>query len=220
MRANKRLMVALGLAVSAAMMLLAAPAHAQDDPYGPTSTTSAPPSGLAPDCHFQLDAALPGATASLTVTSVPFGGTVVVLIGGEEAGRATAPLAGQSVGGGALLGGTALPAQAEATDLVVPLVVPELPPGVYEVTAVGADFSLTCTDGGFDILAGSQGRPSSGSLPFTGVYALLFVLVAVALILIGRVLLRASRARREAKEKAARRARRAARREKQELGSK
>lgn len=187
------------LLAMASVLLFAAPAAAQDDPYGPTTTTTTDPGSLVPNCELGLEAALPGASATLIVRNVPPGGVVRVIIGGEEAGRATAPLQGQSAGSPVLLGGIALPAQSAVTDLEVPFVVPDLSPGLHLVTAVGANFTITCDTENIEVLATQQGRrPASGSLAFTGIYLGLFLVVALALFLIGRALLKASRRRREA----------------------
>ena len=206
------------------LALVASPAAAQDpDPYGATTTTA--PIDFFPTCHYTLDASAPGTAASLTVTNVPFGSTVRVLVGGVEAGRATAPLAAQAASAGVLFGGAALPAQAATTTLVIPFTVPDLPPGVYQVTAVGADFTLTCdqetievlggggSDGGAD--SGTDGGKDSGglgSLPRTGIYVGLLLASALILLLVGRALTEASRRKREEAERRARgEARRAAR---------
>lgn len=198
----------------------ASPAAAQDpDPYGATTTTA--PIDFFPTCHYTLAASAPGTTASLTVTNVPFGATVRVLVGGVEAGRATAPLAAQAASAGVLFGGAALPAQAATTTLVIPFTVPDLPPGVYQVTAVGADFTLTCDQETIEVLGGGGtdsgtdgGKDSGGlgNLPRTGIYVGLLLALALILLLVGRALTEASRRKREEAERRARgEARRAAR---------
>ncbi|MGH9275785.1 MAG: hypothetical protein ACRDZU_14155 [Acidimicrobiales bacterium] len=182
-------------------VLAIAPAGAQQDPYGNTSTTAAPDSGLVPTCSFDLRTGSPGDTGELHVENVPFGGTVRVLIGGAEAGRATAPLAAQAAGAPVRFGGTALPAQARATTLDIPFTVPDLPPGQHTVTAVGVDFALTCDPGGLEVLAASE-KSRGGFLPRTGIYIALLLVIAIVLLIVGRRLVSASRRRRLDMERA------------------
>lgn len=184
--------IAVLLAMSALLALFIAPAGAQDDPYGNTTTTTTAP-GDAPTCTFTLKAGLPGASGTVTVSNVPFGGTVRVLIGGTEAGRATAPLQAQALGAPVLFGGQALPSGPATTTLTVPFVVPKLPPGTYLVSAVGVDFTITCEDPEFTVLGSKAGR--SGTLPRTGIYVGLLLAVAIALTLGGRALLAESKRR-------------------------
>jgi hypothetical protein len=199
----------------AAVVLVAGPAAAQD-PYGGTTTTTDPGSVLDPTCTLGLTAGAPGAAGSVRVANVPFGTTVRILLGGVEVGRGTAPVQGQSAAAPVALGGQVLAAGAATTTLDIDFVVPDLSPGRYLVTAVGADFTLTCgpdPDGLFEVLGATQSTDDdgtqSGSLPRTGIYALLLVVVAVALVLAGRAVLAASRRRRAAAERAERAARRA-----------
>jgi len=154
---------------------------AQQDPYGPTSST-APPSTVEPNCNTTVSGTI-GSEQTATVQNVPFGATVRVLIDGREAGRATAPSAFQEA----------------TTTLNVPFTVPDLEPGAYSLVAVGADFTLTCTsDGMFDVLAASSGKGDDGDddLAFTGFDVFLLVLLALALILVGRMIVRRTRGRR------------------------
>lgn len=159
------------LAAAVALIVTAAPAGAQEDPYGPTSTTSVPGSVL-PTCEVELEAGVPGANASVLVHNVPLGATVRVLIGGEESGQATAPVE----------------AQETTTDLEVPFEMPELSPGDHAVTVVGADFTVACDGPDVEVLSAGQSRTGSGSLPRTGAYIALLVMLAVALIVAGRVI--------------------------------
>lgn len=155
-------------------------AGAQEDPYGPTSST-APPSSVDPTCTTTVSGTV-GSEQTATVQNVPFGATVRVLIDGREAGRATAPSAFQE----------------STTTLNVPFTVPDLEPGAYSLVAVGVDFTLSCTsDGMFDVLAASAGSGDDGDdLAFTGFDVLLLLVIAMALILIGRMLVRRTRSRR------------------------
>ena len=196
----RRLGLRVLLLAVASTLVFALPAAAQDDPYGPTSTTTTAPGSLVPSCRFDLEAGVPGATATVTVHNVPPGGTVRIIIGGEEAGRATAPLQGQAASSPVLFGGVALPAQATTTDLDVPFVVPDLPPGQHLVTAVGADFTITCETEAIEVLGASESRGGGGSLPRTGIFVALLLAIALALFLVGRALLHASRRRRDAAE--------------------
>lgn len=205
-------MLAAALLVAVLVAAGGGAAGAQDGPYGSTTTTTAPDSGLEPTCAFELRAAAPGASGTLRVTNVPFGGTVRVLIGGVESGRATAPLAAQGAAAGVRFGGAALPAQARATTLDVPFTVPDLPPGLHTVTAVGANFTITCDpSSGIEVLGDlTEDDDSRGRLPRTGIYLLLLVLIALLLLLVGRALVSKSRRRRRERERAQRLVRAAA----------
>lgn len=180
----------VALAALALVLLSAAPAAAQDDdPYGGTTTTTEAPE-VVPACELDLTAGAPGTQAMVTVTSVPAGGTVRILFAGDEVARGTAPLQG-------------------STTLELAFTVPSMAEGRYLVTAVGADFTLTCSpgDGTFEILSASESRaPGASALPRTGVYAALFVVVALVLLVAGRSLLKASQRRRREAERRARRA--------------
>lgn len=175
-----------GAIVAACCLILvgvAGPAGAQDPYGGTTTTTGTTPPELRPACALSVTAGAPGTSVSAQVTNVPSGGTVRILLGGTEVGRGTAQAT-------------------TATTLAIAFVVPDLAPGRYLVTAVGADFTLRCgpdADGMFEVLAGSQGRADggsgSGSLPRTGIYVGLLLALALALFLAGRALLEASRRR-------------------------
>lgn len=100
--------------------------------------------------------------------------------------------------------------------------VPDVEPGQYEVTAVGTTFTVRCTGPagrGFEVLGADQSRGIGGeggfSLARTGIYVALLFAVAVALLLVGCVLV--SRARR--RQKAERRALEASRRHRAAAGA-
>lgn len=188
-------MVALVLLVATWAWPAAAGAAQADDPYGPTSTT--PPSSFEPECDLSVTTGAPGTRVTATVTNVPPGGTVRILFDGSEVGRGTAPEAPATF--------RRAPIQTAATTLEIDFVVPDLGPGTYIVSAVGANFTLECSPDadGFGVLAGATGdTPGSGDddgrLAFTGLNLLLLLLVALALILAGRYVLRMARQRREA----------------------
>ena len=186
-RTHGRTPLAVLVAVVALLLMTALPAQAQDDPYGSTSTTQAPT--LAPSCRLGLVAGAPGTEGEVTVENVPPGGTVRIIVDGREIGRATAPQGG-----------------AAQVTLVVPFEVPDISPGSYPVSVVGANFTITCVGANqLEVLAASEGLGSGGgSLPRTGVYVALLVAIAVALLLLGRLLLEASRRKRERAARAAR----------------
>lgn len=202
----RRWTAAAVLGVLVVTSLLASPAQAQDgDPYGGTTTTTAAPVSLEATCDLSVTEGEVGTSVTATVFNVPFGGTVRVLFGGVEVGRATAPLQGQSVGVPVLFDGAALPRQATTTTVAIPFVVPDVGPGLYLVTAVGVDFTCFCspeTGGNFKVLGAVTGGPKGGSLPRTGIYVALLLVVALLLLLIGRALLEASRRRRAAEAEA------------------
>ena len=186
-RARRRHLLAM-LAGLVAVLMLAAPAAAQDDPYGGTSTTRPAP-GPRPTCRVKPDSVTPGSTAVARVNAVPRGSTVRVTFDGEQVAEAQADGPGSS----------------PHVNIDIPYTVPDVEPGSYEVTAVGATFTASCgsqrVEG--EVLGdqierdpdGSGGGVLGGSLPATGLTVGLLVAVAVALILGGRVLLDRSRKR-------------------------
>jgi hypothetical protein len=90
---------ATGALCAAALLVPTAPVSAQDDPYGSTTTTTAP-GGFAPACTLDLTVVGPGSVVTATVSSVPLGATVRILIGGEEAGSSEPPGNGNGNGHG------------------------------------------------------------------------------------------------------------------------
>lgn len=206
-RTRLAIMVAIFSMVLASMAVPASAAAPTGDPYGPTSTT--PPSSFQPVCDLSVTAGAPGTRVVATVSNVPPGGTVRILFDGEEVGRETAPPAPATFR-------RSPHAQAEAmATLEIDFVVPDLGPGSYLVSAVGANFTLECSpeSDGFGVLAAGEdsddivGLPFSGGgddggskgLAFTGLNIFLFVLVALAMILVGRYLVKQARERREAR---------------------
>jgi hypothetical protein len=188
--------------VAAVSVCFAGPASGQtpDDPYGETTTSGPGAPTPAASCELSITSGEPGASVTATVSNVPFGTTVRILFGGIEVGRGTTPVQGQSVGAPVLLGGRVLPRQAARTTLSIDFVVPDVEPGSYLVTAVGVDFTCRCspeTGGMFDVLAAAVGRRGGGALARTGIYVLLLLAIAFALLVVGRVLVQESRRRRE-----------------------
>jgi hypothetical protein len=192
------------------LALLATPAGAQEDPYGSTTTTEAP--AITPECEVELAAEGDGLDALVSLSSVPLGAEVRILLDGDEVARDTAPTEASSPG-------------ASSTQLDIPFSLLERPSAPFGITAVGADFTVTCELSGGQVLAESVSRPDGGSsggvlggvtgLPRTGIYAALLVVIALVLIVAGRTLLGASRRRKEAE----RRARRGSRRSTQSGGT-
>lgn len=191
---NRRTMAArvLLLAVAALALLLQAPAGAQDDPYGGTSTTTTEPSGVEASCQLDTNVASAGGQVTATVAGVPVGETVRLLFGGAEVGRATAS---RSDG------------QSAVTTVQIRFTVPDVDDGQYLVAAVGATFTAECsvqfTTGSAEVLgftvergAGSTGSSGRGSLARTGVAIALLLAVALALLIVGRAMLDSARQRR------------------------
>jgi hypothetical protein len=183
----------VALLVAAVVLLTAPAAGAQDDdPYGGTTTTEAPQ--VVPACELGVTVGAPGVQALVTLTSVPAGATVRILLDGDEVARDTAPL--QEDGGPA------------TTTMEIPFTVPDVAPDTYTVTAVGADFTVVCEpDGQFGVLDAEQQRLPGvfggiTGLPRTGIYAALLVVIALVLVVAGRTLLGASRRRKEAERRA------------------
>lgn len=179
---------ALGGALFAALVftLFAPGAGAQeDDPYGGTTTTTTRP-GEAPSCMLKTKSAPPGGVATVTVRGVPRNSTVRLLFDGTQVAEADATGPGNS------------PTVHVDMSFTVPLDATE---GPHDVVAVGVNFSVTCKTGngeGFQVLAAefSRGGGGGGSLPKTGIYVLVFLALAVALLLLGRVLVEEARRRR------------------------
>jgi len=197
-----RVLGSVAFLVVAAVLLAAPPASAQDDdPYGGTTTTEAPQ--IVPACELGVTVGAPGVEALVTLTSVPSGATVRILLDGDEVARDTAPLQSES--------------GAATATMEIPFTVPELAPDTYTVTAVGADFTVVCEpQGTFGVLDADEQRLPGvfggvTGLPRTGIYVALLVVIALVLIVAGRTLLGASRRRREAERRARRGARRSTR---------
>ena len=161
-------------------------AHAQEDPYGGTTTTRQLPRTEV-ECELSATSGPAGVAVTATVRDMPPGSTVRLLFGGEEVGRGTVTGA--------------------STTVLIDFRVPAVNPGRYLVTAVGGDVTVACgtdTDGYFAVLAAQATRGDDRSLPRTGVYAALLVAAAAALFVVGRGVLEASRRRRRTLEQAMR----------------
>jgi hypothetical protein len=163
-------------------------AGAQDgDPYGETTTTTLAP-GADPSCSLGTESAAPGASAVVTVHDVLEGAEIRLLFDGSEVARQSAD-------------GAAAAAAAAAVDVDMTFVVPGgATPGIHAVVAVGPNFTVACVTAsgdGFEVLAASAEQgDDGGSLPRTGIYAALLVAIALALLVVGRSLTHAARARR------------------------
>jgi hypothetical protein len=175
---------ALGLVV-ALLAILAIPdaAHAGDGPYGSTTTTA--DHGPPPSCRLRESTVAAGDTATARVKAAPRDSQVEIRFDGEVVAKATATGPGSS------------PRVNVDIDFVVPA---DAEPGRHDVTAVGADFSASC--GALDTRTGevlsetvTNDRGGSGSLPKTGITVALLLVVAVALVIVGRAVLEASRQR-------------------------
>jgi hypothetical protein len=181
----------LVLVAIALALLFQAPAGAQEDPYGSTTTTTTEPSGVEASCELSTNVASAGAEVTATVAGVPVGETVRLLFGGAEVGRATA---NQSDG------------QSAVTTVQIRFTVPAVDDGSYLVAAVGATFTAECSGGfaagtaevlGFTVErgAGAPGSSGRGSLARTGVAIALLLAVALALLIVGRALVDSARQR-------------------------
>lgn len=182
-RASLRLAVLAAFVVGSLWFSGATTGAQDDDPYGSTTTTTEAEGEPALTCSLGLTAGKVNAKATVTVSNVPFGETVRILIGGVEAGRATAPAAFQD----------------GFTTLEVPITIPDLPPGKYPVTAVGEDFTLRCKVGDgdlFEVLSASADDDGTEVLAFTGTNILILVALALLLLIAGRQLVRKSHRRR------------------------
>ena len=169
------LAVVLGLALSQS------PATAQDGgdgPYGSTTTTAG--QGPNPSCRLSQSTASPGGTATARVHAAPRGSSVEIRFDGATVAEQTATGPGSS----------------PQVNVDIRFTVPsDAEEGSHTVTAVGAEFTASCgtleTSG--EVLSANEERGNGGSLPKTGVYIALLLVVGFVLVLIGRVLLAASR---------------------------
>src|SRR5262249_23158152 len=124
-----------------------------------------------------------------------FGEHVTILFDDIVVARVTAPnVAGQSASGAVAFNGAALPAAEDSTTVSIEFTVPEKAAvGTHIITAVGGTFTCFCNPRGeFTVLAAG----GTGGLARTGVEAGLVIVVALALLLVGRALVTASRQRR------------------------
>lgn len=169
---------------------------------GPTTTTAPPGSNTTPQCVVSSGRATPGTRIDATVTNVPPGINVDLRLNGSTVDSETA-----GAPSGAVVGAATAAAAPGLTDVQFSFVVPDLGPGKYVLEAVGPAFRCGCLDetGGFEVLAagatqggGTGTNGTGGSLVRTGFTIGGFLLVAVVLILVGRVVLEGSRRTRSA----------------------
>jgi LPXTG-motif cell wall-anchored protein len=184
----------LAFALLAGLLVLAfsAPAaHAQQDPYGSTTTSIAKPRIVEATLDLQPDKAKVGDTVVATVGSVFFGEKVDIVFDGVVVGRGQAPLAAASAGAPVAFNGAALPAQADdiSTTIKITFSVPNASVGQHKVAAVGDTFVV---EKGFEVLSGT----GTSKLPKTGIYIALLLVIGLALIVGGRAFIAASRVRR------------------------
>ncbi|MFL6206859.1 MAG: hypothetical protein ACJ739_16075 [Acidimicrobiales bacterium] len=166
-----------------ALPTLAHAAPAGDGPYGSTTTTA--DHGPQPSCRLRETTVAAGGTATARLKAVPRNSQVEIRFDGEVVAEDTATGPGSS------------PRVNTDIDFVVPA---DAEPGDHDVTAVGAEFTapcgtLTTPDGevlGETITNDGNG---SGSLPKTGVYVALLLVIGVALVIVGRAVVEASRQR-------------------------
>ena len=166
-------------------------------PYGSTSTTR-PPGGGNPTCTTSRNSGPPGSTGTATVRNVPVGEEVTITIGGEFAGSGVAGPSGNR----------------DRTTVQITFVVPNLPPGRYDMVATGASFTRRCGSGQFRVEGGAaaagstETRASDGaggpdrarriagvSLPESPAEWSVWLVVAAGLILLARGLLLGARHR-------------------------
>ena len=175
------LVLAALLVVGLSLSQIPAAAHvAGDGPYGSTTTTVG--GGPDPSCRLRETTASPGGTATARVHAAPRGSDVEIRFDGAVVAEETATGPGTS----------------QQVNVDIEFAVPsDAPEGDHAVTAVGADFTVSCgtlTTSG-QVLGASEEREQGGSLPKTGVYVALLLVVGFVLVLVGRVLLAASRRR-------------------------
>ncbi len=173
----------LTFAVCALMLSIAPVASAgQAPPYGSTTTTAGESFNTA--CELSPQSGTPGTQVTATVTGAAVGDQIRILFNGREVGRGAAERGSGS-------SGTA----------VIPFTVPATEDATYTIVAVGATFTEPCGSetGGF-LVEGATVERGSGSgrglLPRTGIELALWLALAVALLLAGRVIAGAAKERR------------------------
>jgi outer membrane lipoprotein SlyB len=187
--------LAMTLLVAALLTGLAADTAAAQDPYGNTTTTRPPAREVEATCSLSIPEGRPGDTVVATVNGVFLGENVRILFDGVQVGSGTAPsVAAASVGGAVQFNGAALAAQSNGTTSVkITFRVPNAAVGTHVVTAVGDTFSCFCNpNGAFRVLASKSAR----SLPRTGIYIALYLVLAAILLGIGSELVLRARRRR------------------------
>jgi len=155
-----------------------------DDPYGSTTTTA--DHGPQPSCRLRETTVAPGDTDTARLKAVPRDSEVEIRFDGRVVAKDTASGAGSS------------PRVNADIDFVVPS---DATSGDHDVTAVSSEFTAPCgtatvPDG--EVLGETvtnDGTGGSGSLPKTGVYVALLLVIGVALLIVGRAVLEASRQR-------------------------
>lgn len=178
-----------------ALLWQVAPAAAQQnpDPYGGTTTTTRPAGG-AISCNIGVEAGQVGARGTVVVTGAPLGAKIRVLLGSIEVGSSDSEQAAAAPGEVVAVAAGAPVLFGQPSSVTIGFTVPELEPGMYQMFAVGVDFTVRCrtaAGGDFEVLGTSLERPGGGgSLPFTGASILGLLLLAVALLLLGRWLRR------------------------------
>jgi hypothetical protein len=184
--------LAFALLTGLLVLAVAAPAaHAQQDPYGSTTTTTGGPRIVEATLSLQPEKGKVGDTVVATVGGVFFGEKVDIVFDGVVVGRGQAPLAAASAGAPVEFNGAALPAQADdiSTTIKITFSVPNASVGAHRVAAVGDTFVV---EKGFEVLSSAGAK----NLPKTGIYVALMLVVALALIVGGRAFIAASRVRR------------------------
>jgi hypothetical protein len=205
-RTTSRLLAAL---LGAALVIgVAAPLAGAQDPYGSTTTTAPPVRQIEATCGLSIGSGRPGDSVTATVRGVFLGENVRIFFDGVQVASGTAPTTASAATGGGGLARTdrrvvALssadvavfnaPAQVTTTSVTLTFTVPNAAPGTHIVTAVGDTFSCFCNPNGeFQVLASKSPR----SLPRTGVYVALYLVLAAILLGIGSELVLRARRRR------------------------
>ncbi len=185
--------VALAAAVLLTMVLVPSMASAQTDPtdpYGTTETTQ-PPAVQGITCLFDLNAAAVGTVVTATVTGeFTEDGDVRITFNGSTVARQAVTPTGST------------------QQVTLRFSVPNLPPGTYDISAVGPGFTEPCGRGTFTITGGTGGTgvnqggggggSGGGSLARTGADLAPWILAGLALLGLGAFLVRQSRRRQHA----------------------
>jgi hypothetical protein len=162
---------------------LTAPTASAQDPYGATTTTAPPARTIEASCRVTPDEGRVNDAVTATVSGVFLGENVRLLFDGVQVGATTAPTTGGTTGSGGV------PTATVTFDFRVPAAAP----GVHIVTAVGDTFSAFCgPNGEFRVLAAKSPR----SLARTGIYTVLYLVLAAILLGIGSELVLRARRRR------------------------
>jgi hypothetical protein len=175
-------------------------------PGATTTTTTPPPPGAQPSCVVSTRVGIIGTNVDVTVTNVPIGLRINLLLNGVQVDTAIAGATGGDAIG-SLEAGTPKSARSAKTaaqgaglvNVTFDFRVPTGPPGSYTLVAVADGFRADCFP--FTILRDVDAQNTDrdnggGNLARTGFTVLGLLILAAVLLVMGRAMVEASRRRR------------------------